>query len=126
MKKQITVAIFEDDIADQFIYRKILDLQRLDLNVHFIDSYEEGLALARQKTFDYVVIDLHFKGIAFSGIHLLEKLRAASGEQVIAIAMTPLIQEGDLERTQSAGFQAFLEKPFSFEHVAKIKEICSN
>jgi CheY-like chemotaxis protein len=111
--KKTTIAIFEDDVVNRFIYERLLNRRKDELQVHIFDTPEKGIALAREVTFDIVYIELHFWE-TFGGLAILKRLREICPKEMIAVAMTSLLQEGDLEYILAAGFNLCLEKPVVF------------
>jgi CheY-like chemotaxis protein len=114
MMSKTVIAIFEDDKVDRFVYRKLFQgfEDRIDLFV--FDNPEKGMAMATNIQFDVVFIDVHFWD-NFGGLSILKRLKEISQNDFIAVAMTSLLQEGDLEQAMQAGFSMCLEKPISFQ-----------
>jgi len=117
--KKLTVAIFEDDEVNRFIYRNILKSRKDDVEVHVFADPAVGLEKAQITPFDIVLIETHFWGRNFFGIDILKELKKLSQKGFTAIAITSLLQEGDVERLTKAGFTMCLEKPLSFEIVER-------
>jgi CheY-like chemotaxis protein len=117
--KKLTVAIFEDDEVNRFIYRNILKSRKDEVDVHVFADPEKGLEVAQTIPFDIVLIESHFWGRNFFGIYILNELKKLAPKGFTAIAITSLLQEGDVERLTRAGFTMCLEKPLSFEIVER-------
>jgi CheY-like chemotaxis protein len=111
MKKTV-VAIFEDDLVNRFIYERLFSLKPY-LEVHIFENIEAGIAAAKHTPFDVVFVELHFWE-NFGGIGIMNKLKTISSPEVIYVAMTSLLQQGDLERVLSSGFTMCMEKPIAF------------
>jgi DNA-binding NtrC family response regulator len=111
MKKKV-VAIFEDDPVNRFIYRQIF-LNKEEVELHIFDNPETGVSSASQITFDIVFIEIHFWG-NFGGISILNKMKEVSAEHTTFVAMTSLLQQGDLEKILTSGFSLCFEKPVVF------------
>jgi CheY-like chemotaxis protein len=124
MMSKTVIAIFEDDKVDRFVYRKLFQgfEDRIDLFV--FDNPEKGMAMARNIQFDVVFIDVHFWD-NFGGLPILKRLKEISQNDFIAVAMTSLLQEGDLEQAMQAGFSMCLEKPISFQTLFPLQGNCS-
>ncbi len=74
---------------------------------------EEALALARERRFDVVLMDINL-GRARTGIEVLEDLRRAPGyADVPVIAVTAYALPGDREHFLRTGFDGYLGKPFT-------------
>jgi len=119
MKKKPLIAVFENDPLNRFICQRMLDLQSEKVSFHIFGNPEEGLELAKTAKFDFVFIDLHFKGEIYGGVELANTFKSISKNTVL-VAMTTLIQERDSERAKSEGFAACLEKPLSFYDIEKL------
>jgi CheY-like chemotaxis protein len=113
--KNTVIGVFVDDKIEETIYEKAF--QKLDHKVegYVFNNPEEGISLARQIDFDVVFIEIHFWGENFGGISILEQLRRVSRKHIMGIAITSLLQEGDLERIIGSGFTMCIEKPVAFE-----------
>ena len=117
--KKTKIAIFEDDHLDRFVYEKLFSHMQDNVDVHVFDSAEKGIAMAKQVHFDVVFIEIHFWE-DFGGIPILNKLKKNSPKDMLAVAMTSLLQQGDLERITSSGFTMCLEKPVAFQEIVPL------
>jgi CheY-like chemotaxis protein len=117
--KRTQVAIFEDDTVNRYIYERMFR-DREDISLSVFDQTEAGIQKLKHTAFDVVFIEAHFRQ-NFGGIEILERLRSALPEPPICIAITSLLQKGDLERLMGAGFMMCLEKPIVFSDVIAIK-----
>jgi CheY-like chemotaxis protein len=120
MKKTV-VAIFDDDKVDRFVYRKLFRGFEDQIEVYLFDNPEKGIAASASITFDVVFIDLHFWD-NFGGINILNKLNKVAQSKFIAVAMTSLLQEGDLETVIGAGFSMCIEKPVNFTTIFPLQK----
>jgi CheY-like chemotaxis protein len=111
--KRTVVAIFEDDVVNRFIYERLFTQRTEDIELHIFDDPEKGIEMARQRPFDVVFIEVHFWE-TFGGIGILQKLKEILSPAMISIAITALLQKGDLEYLMSSGFTLCLEKPLVF------------
>ena len=74
---------------------------------------EEILTLARQHLYDAVLLDINLGG-ARDGVEVLRELRMLPGyERVPAVAVTAYAMPRDKEHFLTAGFDAYLSKPFT-------------
>lgn len=110
MERKTVVAIFEDDPVDIFLYRKLYAPMQEKVECLYFETLQDGLEMAAHVQFDVVIIDIHFWGNNM-GIAILKKLREVCSNDLIAIAVTPFLQEGDLELIMSSGFTLCVEKP---------------
>jgi CheY-like chemotaxis protein len=118
--KKITVGIFESDKVNRFIYEKTFDRHKDRVDLYLFDNPDKGLEVAKNIAFDIVFIDLHFWGEDFAGVSILHRLKATASKEVFAIAMTSLLQEGDIERTMEAGFGLCLENPVALSKLEQL------
>jgi CheY-like chemotaxis protein len=117
--KKIRIGIFEGEKVNHFIYERILQ-QHDDAQFFLFDNAEKGLSLAENISFDIVFIDLHFWGQNFSGISILQKLKETNSSNMVSIAITPIVQDGDLQRAFAGGFGMCIEKPLAFNTIERL------
>lgn len=110
MERKTVVAIFEDDPVDIFLYKKLYAPMLDKVECLYFETLQDGLTMAEHVKFDVVIIDIHFWGNNM-GIAILKKLYEICSEDLIAIAVTPFLQKGDLELIMSSGFTLCVEKP---------------
>jgi CheY-like chemotaxis protein len=110
MERKTVVAIFEDDPVDIFLYKKLYAPMMDKVDCLYFETLQDGLSMAEHMKFDVVIIDIHFWGNNM-GIAILKKLYEICSEDLIAIAVTPFLQKGDLELIMSSGFTLCVEKP---------------
>lgn len=118
--KKITVGIFESDKVNRFIYEKTFDRHSDRVEFYVFDNPEKGYEVAKELHFDIVFVDLHFWGEDFAGITILNKLKQLSSKEMFAVAMTSLLQEGDIERTMAGGFGICLENPVALTKLEQL------
>lgn len=123
MNKKVVVAIFEDDEINRFICENLLKSKEDKIEAHVFVNPEDGYNAAKNTEFDIVFIETHFWGQNFQGVKILEKLREINSKPFISVAMTALLQEGDLEQLILSGFTICMEKPLSFENVERLQEV---
>jgi CheY-like chemotaxis protein len=113
--RNTVIGVFTDDKIDQAIFERAF--QRLEHKVegYVFNNPEQGILFARDIGFDVVFIEVHFWGENFGGVSILEQVKKAKSNSLLAIAITALLQEGDLERIIDAGFTMCIEKPVAFE-----------
>lgn len=121
--KKLVVAIFEDDEINRFIYQNLLKSSSERLEVHVFETPEAGLEAAKTIQFDIVFVEIHFWGQNFYGTSILRRLKEVSKTEFISIAVTSLLQEGDMDQIIMAGFTLCMEKPLSFESIRRIQEL---
>lgn len=117
--KKTTIAIFEDDQINRFIYEKLLSQMKSDAQVYLFDNPENGIEMATHVQFDVVFIEIHFWE-NFGGISILNKLKKATKKDMLAVAITSLLQQGDLEKITAGGFSMCLEKPIAFQEIVPL------
>ena len=113
--KKTTVAIFEDDLVNRYIYEKLFRM-RDDIALLIFDNPQKGYEKLKETPVDVVFIEAHFHE-NFGGIKILRDLRPIVKSNPVYIAITSLLQKGDLEILVSAGFVMCLEKPIVFNEI---------
>ena len=93
-------------------------LRSLNCNTTITASAEDGLRMARENSFDLIVLDVRLPGI--DGITALPELRKLTNAAIIVMTAhgtlstaVSVVQEGAFE---------YLPKPFELDHVTKIAE----
>jgi two-component system, cell cycle response regulator DivK len=84
---------------------------------------EDGVALARERNPDLILMDIQLPGI--NGIDALKTLRAdPATARIPAIAVTASVMQQDRKLITEAGFDAYLGKPLDLrEFLATVKRI---
>ena len=108
-----TVAIFEDDAVNRFLYQRSLERLRENIDFWIFDDPAKGISFAAQQPFNVIFIDAHFWE-SFGGIRILKKLQPLCPSSTIFVAITSLLQEGDAEKLMKEGFTMCMEKPLAF------------
>jgi len=73
---------------------------------------EEGLKLARERSPNLILMDIHLPGM--SGIEALKVLRAeAATASIPVIAITASVMQESLREVMAAGFNDLIEKPIN-------------
>ncbi|MDX1531110.1 MAG: ATP-binding protein, partial [Rhodothermales bacterium] len=81
------------------------------------ETAEIALDLARERWYDTVVVDIHL-GAGMDGVDLLRRLREMSAYGFVpALAVTAFARPGDSDRLLDVGFDGYLAKPFTREHL---------
>jgi CheY-like chemotaxis protein len=112
--KTTSIGVFEDDLVSRFIYDRMFRLKSGDVDWTIFDNPEKGFAHALKSPFNIVLIELHFWE-DFGGFEILDRLKQICGPDLISIAMTSLLQQGDVEKALAAGFTMCIEKPVALE-----------
>jgi CheY-like chemotaxis protein len=113
--KNTVIGVFVDDKIEQAIYERTFRKLEHKVDGYVFNNPEDGISVACEIDFDVVFIEIHFWGENFGGISILEQLRKSSRKNMMGIAITSLLQEGDLERIIGSGFTMCIEKPVAFE-----------
>jgi CheY-like chemotaxis protein len=107
----LTIVVVEDhDDVRRYLG---LFLEQLGANVVLARNAFEGLDAIKSNRPDLVLSDIKMPGV--DGFELLREIRALGPDEgnVAVIAMTALLAQADRARVLNAGFQAFLQKPFT-------------
>jgi CheY-like chemotaxis protein len=105
-----TVLVVEDNRLNMKLVRDVLE----HAGYVVVEAWtgEDGVALARSRRPDLILMDLQLPGI--DGTEALRQIRlAASGPAVPVVAVTASAMSSDREAAARAGFDGFLEKPIT-------------
>jgi CheY-like chemotaxis protein len=90
---------------------------KADYEVSAAAGVDEALSLVHNHTFDGLVLDINLCEER-TGVDLLRAIRALpEHRQVPAIACTAYTSFGDRERLLESGFDLYVAKPFTKEHL---------
>jgi two-component system, cell cycle response regulator DivK len=104
------ILIIEDNERNLKLLRDVLQFN--GFRTAEARTAEDGLALARSRTPDLVLLDLQLPGI--DGMEAFQKLRESPPTADIpVVALTAFAMKDDRERVLRAGFNGYLEKPIS-------------
>jgi two-component system cell cycle response regulator DivK len=102
------VLIVEDNPRNLTLVRDVLGHAGYE-TLEAVDG-ETGLAVARERRPDLVLMDLNLPGM--TGIEALQQLRADTATAAIRVAaLTAYAMKDDRARILAAGFDGYLEKP---------------
>lgn len=105
------IAIFEDDVVNRFLYHRTLEKSGQIFQI--FDHPYKDIKAGEVFPFDVIFIEVHFWSDQ-GGLEILERLKPMVAPNSIFIAMTSLLQRGDIERFMAAGFTLCMEKPIVF------------
>lgn len=104
------ILIIEDNERNLKLVRDVLQFN--GFRTAEARTAEDGLALARSRPPDLVLLDLQLPGI--DGMAAFQKLRESPPTAGIpVVAVTAFAMKDDRERVLRAGFNGYLEKPIS-------------
>ena len=104
------ILIIEDNERNLKLVRDVLQFN--GFRTAEARTAEDGLALARSRPPDLVLLDLQLPGI--DGMEAFQKLRESPPTAGIpVVAVTAFAMKDDRERGLRAGFNGYLEKPIS-------------
>jgi two-component system cell cycle response regulator DivK len=106
------VLIVEDNERNMKLVRDILRAKGYD-TLEAVTG-EDGVALAKERLPDLVLMDIQLPGI--SGIEALQQIRADSRSAHIPVAaVTASVTSTDRSEVNAAGFDAFISKPINLK-----------
>ena len=108
------ILIVEDNEKNMKLVRDVLQVKGYE-TLEAVTG-EDGLALARARMPDLILMDIQLPGI--SGIEALKALRADAATAAIpCIAITASVMQQDRQQIVNAGFNAFVEKPVNLRNL---------
>jgi len=112
-----TILLVEDTPANRALATKLL--RAAGHEVLSADTATDGIALARERLPDLVLMDLGLPDM--DGWQALRELRADHGPvaSLRIVAFTAHAMLGDDERARAAGFDEYLSKPIDFTTFAQ-------
>ena len=112
--RSLKVVLVDDNAVNRMVASRLL--QSLGHEVRSADSGREALVLCAIEDPDVVLLDLHMPGL--DGIDTLKALRA-QGTTSVALAVTADVSASERGVWTTAGFQGYLGKPFTREHLRR-------
>jgi two-component system cell cycle response regulator DivK len=105
-----TILIVEDNPRNMKLVRDVLQVKgHATLEA---TSAEDGIALARERQPDLILMDIQLPGM--NGIDALRVLRAdAATQRIPVIAVTASVMQQDRKLITEAGFDAYVGKPIT-------------
>lgn len=111
------VLLVEDDVINQMVMQKKLELEGCSLDVA-VDG-KEGLEMFEQGDYDLVIMDIQMP--VMSGLEAVDRLRKTDkGKRTPVVALTALALKEDKEKIQKHGFDMYVTKPIDLEKLMKI------
>ena len=105
-----SVLVVEDNSSMRLILKHVL---KTEYEVRLASCVDEALQVAQQRPFDALVLDIQL-GETRTGIDLLQLLRQMPAyREVPAVACTASMKRCGRASTLEAGFDEYVEKPFS-------------
>ncbi len=95
-------------------------LEDLDINVELVlaENGNQGLALAKSRKFDLILLDMNLPGM--NGLQIFEKLKDHKGfEDIPIVAVSANAMEKDIKKALDAGFKKYLVKPLDLETLSE-------
>jgi len=122
--RRLRVLLAEDNPVNQTVARKFME--RRGHTVTVAANGQEAVELARQQTFDLVLMDVQMPEMdGFTATAELRAGEAGTGRHLPIIAMTAHAMKGDEERCLQAGMDGYLAKPIHPSSLfALVEEVC--
>ncbi|MFZ3185248.1 MAG: response regulator [Pseudomonas sp.] len=115
--QSIQILIIEDDTANQMLVRDVLESNGYSCAA--VDSAEEGLRLAEELTPALILLDIKLPGM--DGVTAAHHLKHAPATQAIKlIGMSAHAMVNEVALIETADFDYFITKPFSYKSLLKI------
>ena len=105
-----SILVIDDDPAVTSLLKRGLSYE--GFTVHTAGSGSEGLAIARERSADLVILDVMMPGLG--GFEVLQRLRAAD-ERLPVLMLTARDAPSDQVRGLESGADDYVLKPFTFE-----------
>jgi two-component system cell cycle response regulator DivK len=107
-----TILLVEDNAANMAL--ALFLLESVDHTVLTATNAEAGLAIARTKSPDLILMDIQLPGM--DGLQATAQLKADDATRTIpVIALTALAMKGDEERIRAAGCDGYIAKPLDYK-----------
>lgn len=111
--------IVEDNILNQLIARRCLDMYKMDYQV--VDNGDNVIQLFINQSFDIVLLDINIPGI--NGYEITKRIRGLAPEKqksvpIIAVTASDTIELVD--KMKHYGMTDYLQKPYTQESLYKI------
>ncbi|MGB3682060.1 MAG: response regulator, partial [Rubrobacteraceae bacterium] len=104
------ILVIDDDPAVASLLKRGLSYERFDVDA--AANGEEGLAIARERYPDLVILDVMMPGM--DGLEVLRRLRAADG-QLPVLMLTARDASADEVQGFREGADDYVVKPFTFD-----------
>lgn len=104
------ILVIDDDPAVTSLLKRGLSYERFDVDI--AGGGEEGLAIARERYPDLVILDIMMPGM--DGLEVLRRLRAAD-EQLPVLMLTARDASSDEVQGLREGADDYVTKPFTFD-----------
>src|SRR3990172_6506978 len=119
-KKQYDILIVEDDQTTRDLL-KIFVSQ--DYQTTEVSTGEEAVALAKEKIYDAILMDISLTGI--NGLEVTKLIRKIPGyETTPIVAVTAFAMRGDKEKFLKEGCSHYLSKPFTKKTIMELLRSC--
>lgn len=107
------ILLVEDNVVNQQVATRFLD--RLGQNVTVANNGLEAVAIARERPFDLILMDMQMPEL--DGIEATRRIRAEVVDVAPIIAMTANASDDDRRRCREAGMVGFESKPITLKRL---------
>ena len=108
----------EDNLTNQELMRDICAL-RENIDVHCVQSAEEGFAALARQEFHLVFMDIALPGI--DGFEALQRLQGSDVTRDIpVVALSANAMPSDIKKGVDAGFRRYLAKPIDIDEILSL------
>lgn len=115
--KRINALIADDIYANQFLLASILE--ELNCNINMAENGKQALDLLKTEKVDIIFMDIEMpvmNGIEATGIIKNDD----ETKNIPVVALTAHNLEDFMQEISGAGFDAILEKPYSYERISEV------
>jgi len=115
---QARVVVVEDNAANMRLVRDVLTFD--GYTVIEATTAEEGIALAQEHIPQVILLDIQLPG-GMDGLDAVKRLKHDEKTMAIpVVAVTAFAMVNDKQRGLEAGFDGYLEKPFSIDDLREM------
>lgn len=110
------ILYIEDNRDNRMLVRRILMASDYDFQIEEADNARTGIEMARQNRPDLILMDLSMPEM--DGLTATRHIRSMNElKDVVIVALTANVMQGDRERTLEAGCDGYIRKPVDVDRL---------